>query len=130
IDMTVRGLSRDVLSAMLRDAVVVGMRPADAPDSTALGLRHMVPADAPVDEILAAIEAALHGEQEGPGAQDLEAAAAERPGAEGRLVAVWGPHGAPGRSTVAVNLAAEAAAAGREADRKSVGEGNSVRVER
>ncbi|UJP39503.1 AAA family ATPase [Cellulomonas palmilytica] len=31
----------------------------------------------------------------------------------GRLVAVWGPTGAPGRSTVALNLAAEAAAAGR-----------------
>ncbi|MDN5821017.1 MAG: P-loop NTPase, partial [Brachybacterium sp.] len=36
------------------------------------------------------------------------------PGAGGRLIAVWGPAGAPGRSTIAVNLAAEAAAAGRE----------------
>ena len=34
------------------------------------------------------------------------------PSARGRLVAVWGPTGAPGRSTVAVNLAAEAAASG------------------
>ncbi|WP_148570946.1 AAA family ATPase [Nocardioides caldifontis] len=33
-------------------------------------------------------------------------------GADGRLVAVWGPHGAPGRTTVAVGLAAEAAARG------------------
>lgn len=31
----------------------------------------------------------------------------------GRLVAVWGPTGAPGRTTVAVNLAAELAALGR-----------------
>jgi len=30
----------------------------------------------------------------------------------GRLVAVWGPHGAPGRTTVAVNLAAELAGLG------------------
>ena len=30
------------------------------------------------------------------------------------MVAVWGPVGGPGRSTIAVNLAAEAAAAGRE----------------
>jgi MinD-like ATPase involved in chromosome partitioning or flagellar assembly len=30
----------------------------------------------------------------------------------GRLVAVWGPHGAPGRTTVAVGLAAEAASRG------------------
>lgn len=33
-----------------------------------------------------------------------------RPGREGRIVAVWGPHGAPGRTTVAVNLATELAA--------------------
>jgi len=33
-------------------------------------------------------------------------------GARGRLVAVWGPAGAPGRTTVAVNLAAELAALG------------------
>ncbi len=32
--------------------------------------------------------------------------------AHGRLLAVWGPTGAPGRTTVAVGLAAEAAAAG------------------
>lgn len=30
----------------------------------------------------------------------------------GRVVAVWGPHGAPGRTTVAIGLAAEAAALG------------------
>lgn len=33
-------------------------------------------------------------------------------GEEGRVVVVWGPTGAPGRTTVAVNLAAEAALAG------------------
>ncbi len=35
-----------------------------------------------------------------------------RPAADGRVVAVWGPVGAPGRSTVALGLAAELAAAG------------------
>jgi MinD-like ATPase involved in chromosome partitioning or flagellar assembly len=39
--------------------------------------------------------------------------AAANPVREGELVAVWGPTGAPGRTTVAVNLAAEFAAAGR-----------------
>lgn len=34
------------------------------------------------------------------------------PGRHGVLVAVWGPAGAPGRTTLALNLAAEAAAAG------------------
>ncbi len=35
------------------------------------------------------------------------------PARRGRLVAVWGPTGAPGRTTLAVNLAAELAALGR-----------------
>lgn len=34
------------------------------------------------------------------------------PGVVGRVLAVWGPHGAPGRTTVAIELAAEAAATG------------------
>lgn len=34
------------------------------------------------------------------------------PGTRGTVVAVWGPAGAPGRTTLALNLAAEAAAAG------------------
>ncbi|WBU37821.1 MinD/ParA family ATP-binding protein [Homoserinibacter sp. YIM 151385] len=34
------------------------------------------------------------------------------PARRGAVVAVWGPHGAPGRTTVAIALAAEAAAAG------------------
>ena len=39
----------------------------------------------------------------------------EEPGsASGRLVAVWGPTGAPGRTTVAVGLASEIAVAGQE----------------
>lgn len=35
-----------------------------------------------------------------------------RPPARGRIVAVWGPTGAPGRSTIALNLAAELAGSG------------------
>jgi Flp pilus assembly CpaE family ATPase len=38
---------------------------------------------------------------------------AEEPGEPGRIVTVWGTDGAPGRTTVAVSLAAELAAAGR-----------------
>ncbi|MCQ1952804.1 chromosome partitioning protein [Arthrobacter sp. zg-Y238] len=40
--------------------------------------------------------------------------AAEPDGRRGTVIAVWGPAGAPGRTTLAVNLAAEAAAAGGE----------------
>jgi len=113
IDVTVKGLGRDVLASLMRDAAVVGMRPADAPDTTALGLRHVVPAEASVQEILAAIESASVGEQEQAEAW-VQEAAPDSPGPRGRLLAVWGPVGSPGRSTIAVNLAAEAAAAGRD----------------
>src|SRR5699024_5248760 len=114
IDMTVRGLGRDVLSVMLRDAAVVGMRSADAADTMALGLRQMVLADAPVEQILAAIEPAVAGQQEDSEAWVQKATTADPPGTGGRGVVVWGPLGAPGRSTVAVKLAAEAAAPSRE----------------
>lgn len=43
------------------------------------------------------------------GADDQPAEAGPEPHRPGRLVAVWGPVGAPGRSTVAINLAAELA---------------------
>ena len=43
-----------------------------------------------------------------PGPAAPAAAVPARPG-DGRLVVVWGPTGAPGRSTVAINLAAELA---------------------
>lgn len=43
------------------------------------------------------------------------AAAAPAPARAGKVVAVWGPTGAPGRTTLAVNLAAEVAALGRGA---------------
>lgn len=42
-----------------------------------------------------------------PGSEDLD-----EPIARGQIVAVWGPTGAPGRTTVAINLAAEAAELG------------------
>lgn len=42
-------------------------------------------------------------------------AAPPRPLRPGGLVVVWGPHGAPGRTTVAINLASEIAAAGQRA---------------
>lgn len=46
-----------------------------------------------------------------PAALHAEAPADEGPG-DGRIVAVWGPSGSPGRTTVAINMAAELAASG------------------
>lgn len=104
-----------------------------------LGVTHLLPADAAADEVAALVAVAVR-EVEGtaPRARTLAdpAAALPRPrpvpvsgtdhpdadgsgtgGAhppDGRLLAVWGPVGAPGRTTVAVTLAAELAAAGHE----------------
>jgi MinD-like ATPase involved in chromosome partitioning or flagellar assembly len=51
-----------------------------------------------------------------PGLDDpLDGLSAESGRARGRVLAVWGPTGAPGRTTVAVALASEAAALGRSA---------------
>lgn len=60
---------------------------------------------------------AMPSESDGPRGSDGPPGAQEPPGPlerpAGRVIAVWGPTGAPGRTTVAVNLAAEIAAAGR-----------------
>jgi Mrp family chromosome partitioning ATPase len=49
--------------------------------------------------------------QDVPGG-DAAAYGDDGPGSLGRIIAVWGPTGAPGRTTVAVNIAAELAALG------------------
>lgn len=113
IDVSVRGLGRDAIAAMMRDAAVVGLRSENAAERTGLGLRQVVPAGSTIDEILSAVTDAVSAEQSDA---DTWVQDASDPGdaPAGRLVAVWGPTGAPGRSTIAVNLAAEAAAAGFE----------------
>ena len=111
IDVSVRGLGRDAIAAMMRDASVVGLTSQEDSGQTSLGLRHVLAASAPIEEILATVSTAVAGESEGTvWIQEPEEVTEER----GRLVAIWGPVGAPGRSTLAVNLAAEAAAAGTE----------------
>lgn len=53
------------------------------------------------------VEAALMGIP-----AEIPTRGAGRLGEEGRVVAVWGPAGSPGRTTLAINIAAEIAAAG------------------
>lgn len=95
-----------------------------------LGLRHVLPADAsPAAVVTAVLDAVGEGApgQHAAWGDPLEALPhlsdggsdgsidlAEDAGS-GRLVAVWGPTGAPGRTTVAVGLASELAALGRPA---------------
>lgn len=92
-----------------------------------LGVRHVLPADAEAEVIARALREAVAGSP--PAARDvadpqaalpvlglpalgLPAEETDRPVGRGRLVAVWGPTGAPGRTTVAVGVADEAARLG------------------
>jgi MinD-like ATPase involved in chromosome partitioning or flagellar assembly/DNA-binding NarL/FixJ family response regulator len=128
-----RRLDRDALSRLAAAHVaVVGLySPGDEQAETRLrqlGVVHVLSADAPPADIAAAVSAAL-GEQavaaddhSSPawsrpmdGLPDRDAPVAAEPVVEpgtGRLVAVWGPTGAPGRTTVAVGVATELAATG------------------
>jgi len=87
-----------------------------------LGLRHVVPADSHARDLAAAVRQASASLQDVPaGYADPSAALhalfappADQPGetGHGRVVAVWGPTGAPGRTTVAAAVAAELALLG------------------
>jgi MinD-like ATPase involved in chromosome partitioning or flagellar assembly len=131
-------LDRAAVEQLLAAGVaVVGLAgPGDAAAARRLanlGVQRVLPADAPVAAVAEAVTAAVADLAEQPqsvwsgvGLADAAAAAAPIPPARraggageprprGVLVAVWGPGGAPGRTTVAVALAAELAAAGQEA---------------
>ena len=131
-------LDREALSRLeIAGLAVVGMAPADdagqAGKLRALGVAHVVAADAPAGEIVDAVTAAVrdlehrvasgHTGTSDPALSlgrapsldgDGDGPAADGPGGPGRVVAVWGPIGAPGRTTVAVTVAAELAALSRE----------------
>lgn len=121
IDLAVRGLDREAAAEMLRGgAGVVGLRSEEgAAARTTLGLRIVVDASADVEELLEACERALRpeSEQESGGdawVQDTAVGLEDLPPQRAPLIVTWGPGGAPGRSTVAVNLAAELADAGEQ----------------
>lgn len=118
-----RRLDRDAVDRIGADGLaVIGV--VDAADEAGerrlrqLGVDAVVPADADAARIgavvAAAVEARLRtsvGPREQVTDHGVEAEYDVEVGA-GRLVAVWGPTGAPGRTTVAVTLADELAAAG------------------
>ena len=117
-----RWLDRDALARLAETGLaVVGVTPAG--DETGerrlrqLGFVHIAldgdPPDALVERAREAL-AADPGEGEAPPASPGQHPAQPESDARHVLAAVWGPKGAPGRTTVAVNLAFEAAAAGGE----------------
>lgn len=133
-----RRLDREAVSRLSGAQVaVVGL--IEACDEAAdrrlrqLGVTHVVPRDAPSAQVSAAVLAAVDDLAQ-PSRSDVDPDRAgvatarsssaasdgvdpldplEPPNGAGRVVAVWGPAGAPGRSTVAVNVAAELAVLGR-----------------
>ncbi|HEX5532431.1 MAG TPA: hypothetical protein VFX33_01690, partial [Actinomycetales bacterium] len=149
-----RRLDRDALAHLAASGLaVVGLHgPGEERQGSrlrALGVAHVLPADAPPEEIAEAVQTAVRDlrddVQEGTKAGRVgvptstpDPAALADPAASlapirfltadeddedddtpagadsavGRVVAVWGPAGAPGRTTVAVTLAAELAALG------------------
>jgi MinD-like ATPase involved in chromosome partitioning or flagellar assembly len=108
-------LTRAVLADLERSGVgvVAAAAGADAADHlTSLGIDHVVRVDQSLDALIPAL---LSMADHLPAAAAMEAEAAASPATHGAMVAVWGPTGAPGRTTVAINLAAEIAAAGEDA---------------
>ncbi|THJ65969.1 chromosome partitioning protein [Arthrobacter echini] len=90
-------VDRNVAPAALADAVSLAVERFDAEDSRPRGsLAYADPLDLP-ETVVAAAPRSPEGD--------------DPPGA-GRVIAVWGPMGSPGRTIVAINMAAELAAAG------------------
>jgi MinD-like ATPase involved in chromosome partitioning or flagellar assembly len=123
-----RRLDREVLSRLstVRVGVVGLVEPDDVPAEhrlRQLGVRHVLPTDAATDVVVESLVRAAAqptGDLGGDLADPLAAlpALGEPPdelpplSGPGRVVAVWGPTGAPGRTTVAVAVADEAARLG------------------
>lgn len=116
VSADLRRLDREAVGRLAASGVAtVGVVPEGDEDSERrlrqLGIDHVVTAAAGARDIADAVHAAitqLAGTGPMPVVWTPEDTVAA-PIAPGRLIAVWGPAGAPGRTTVAVNLAAETA---------------------
>jgi MinD-like ATPase involved in chromosome partitioning or flagellar assembly len=94
-------LTPDLVSACDRAGVrILPLGAADARIIARFGLSAALPYDTPAWRIVQLLASA-------------PAASESAPSRPSRVLAVWGPHGAPGRSTVAIQLAVELARAGR-----------------
>lgn len=85
--------------------VAVIESPAERAAAANLGLAELVDADAPWQEFHAVLTAT-------PWESPTDAAPSTGGGRNGTVIAVWGPAGAPGRTSLAINVAAELAARG------------------
>ncbi len=131
-----RRLDRDALGRLaLAGVAVVGLVPPGDEDAERrlrqLGVLHVLPSDSTPEELSAAVlqavsttgppsagERAALGEPRRALAEPVVPEQVDAPSTgpgTGRVVAVWGPAGAPGRTTLAVGLASELALLGRSA---------------
>ena len=130
-----RRLDRDALGRLsVAGVAVVGVVPPGDEEAERrlrqLGVQHVLPSDSSAEELsVAVLQAASGTPTPTPGERaalgDPRAALPDLPAPQqpvdlpdtgvgtGRLVAVWGPTGAPGRTTVAVTLASELAGLAR-----------------
>ncbi len=119
VALPLRGLDADAISEVAdRGVVVIGLCDANAAGDretlTRLGVRTVVSPEE-LAEVAVVISRAREMVRE-PGSGRVAGAEVSRaaglgvePRRRGRVVVVWGPAGAPGRSTVALGLAAESA---------------------
>jgi MinD-like ATPase involved in chromosome partitioning or flagellar assembly len=126
-----RRLDREALTRLaVAGVAVVGLVPPDDEDAERrlrqLGVLHVLPSDSTPEVLSAAVLAAVSTGAVSPPRSELaeprQALPAPPPqrgepvrpvDGDGQVIAVWGPTGAPGRTTVAVGLAGETAALGR-----------------
>ncbi|MCZ3387192.1 MAG: P-loop NTPase [Actinomycetia bacterium] len=99
VDGDLRGLDRDVVTTLAATSVrLIVVTDEDGDALRAMG------ASTVVDRTLVGLDAALSGDAAGAVVEPAAQVTGSRDEA-GRVVAVWGPTGAPGRTTVAVELA-------------------------
>jgi MinD-like ATPase involved in chromosome partitioning or flagellar assembly len=116
VDEGLPGLDADSVDTLTRAGaavLVVARRGADAERLARMGAVRVLAPDELDDLGRLVTDVSAPAEPEGP---EVPAVGEPDPLPEagGRLLLVWGPAGAPGRTTVAVGLAAEAAARGRD----------------
>ncbi|MBD8080708.1 AAA family ATPase [Cellulosimicrobium arenosum] len=109
-------LDRDAIAHLHAHAVrvvAIAGQPWERDMLVTLGVDTVVDLSAPAAGLRDAVRDTARGASAAPGGPALpptapqESALGSQAPRDGRLVAVWGPTGAPGRTTLAVNLAAE-----------------------
>ena len=104
-------LDRDLVGTLHDHGVTVVAVGADDRPLDRVGVAHRLPEGATADDVAGLVHRIGSGER----SPDVVAPSGDRTTpAPGRMIAVWGAPGAPGRTTVAVHLAAEAARSGAE----------------